>query len=71
MIIAPPSRIQVRHCMRCGGGRERQDVWLVALDGRLVLHADCAQGLLGDLETDLRSVLWLVEQADEGSGGPA
>ena len=57
MIIAPSSRLQARRCARCDGGRERQDVWLLVLDGKLILHADCAQGLLGDLESDLQSLL--------------
>jgi hypothetical protein len=62
MIIAPTSSLQTRRCARCSGGRERQDVWVVALEGRLVLHADCAEGLLGDLEADLRSALWLAKE---------
>lgn len=65
MIIAPSSRLQARRCARCGGGSERQDVWLLALDGTLVLHADCAQGLLGDLESDLQSLLWLSRREEE------
>ncbi len=64
MIIAPASGLQTRRCARCGGGRERQDLWLLTMDGKLVLHADCAQGLLGDLEADLRSLLWLTREEE-------
>ena len=65
-LLLPPKRYADRRCDRCGGGRERGDVWLVSMAGRLILHCDCADALYEDIGADLRQVHEMAAQA----GGP-
>lgn len=60
MIVAPPSRLKERQCARCGGTDGQCGVWVVTLNGRLTLHAGCAQALLGDLEHDLQALVNVI-----------
>ena len=67
-IFAPNKKYVSSRCARCRHGRERSDVWVVALRGHLILHAECATALYGDLDADLTALTELAASRSSGKG---
>lgn len=67
-VFAPNKKYISSRCARCRHGRERSDVWIVALRGQLLLHAECATALYGDLDADLTALTDLAAHRSSDNG---